>query len=235
MILTGSLRLTPRTLPQRCATCHDALAGCATLGCPGASSGAGEPDGGVPGARAGAGEPGGGVAGAAASAPERPPGPVSAPTCLKCAFLLCAGFLALWVTLVWLGWLLRSVPAERPAIGQLKAISSAQSLFREGDKDQDGVLDYGSLRDLTQHGLITAQLGTGVYEGYEYYVGVGEGPKRQWTWWALARPLPEGPFAGGRSFFTNQTGLIHYSPARIYLPDVGSEGKASSAWPLVGQ
>ena len=41
---------------------------------------------------------------------------------------------------------------ETAAIGALKTIGTAQSLFREADKEADGNLDYGSLAELSTAG-----------------------------------------------------------------------------------
>jgi len=160
---------------------------------------------------------------------------VGAPTWLKFLWVLLAGSLAPWVALVLLAGLLVSGSTQSAGISGLWAISSAQSLFREGDKDDNGVLDYGTLDQLRRYKLIGEELGSGVYEGYEFYVGVSDGPKGQFSWWALARPVPDGPCAEGRSFFTNQEGVIRYSMARIYLTDIDPSGAANSAWPPVGQ
>ena len=41
------------------------------------------------------------------------------------------------------------------AIGMLKTINTSQTLFREGDKDGDGVFDYGNLLELSNATLVS--------------------------------------------------------------------------------
>ena len=41
---------------------------------------------------------------------------------------------------------------ETAAIGALKTLGSAQALFRESDKENDGNLDYGTLSELASLG-----------------------------------------------------------------------------------
>lgn len=104
---------------------------------------------------------------------------------------------------------------EAAAIGGLKTISNAQTLFREGDGDQDGTLDYGSLDQLSQVGYVDTVLGGGLKQGYEFEVEVvPQDP--QFRWWAIARPAVPGT-TGDRFFYTDETGIIYYSvqePAR---------------------
>lgn len=114
------------------------------------------------------------------------------------------GFLALFA--LWLPLLFEPASEKDPgshAVASLKAISSAQSLFREGDKDQDGVLDYASLAELGSHHLVDGVLASGAKQGYRYEVRSGG----TFTWCATA--TPEDPEVYERSFFTNHEGVIY--------------------------
>lgn len=98
--------------------------------------------------------------------------------------------------------------AESPAIGALKTISTSQSLFREGDKDQDGVYDYGTLAELSQQELIDAALGSGAKHGYLYDAWPSPSTP-EFLWFAIANPATHGE-TGDRYFCTNHAGVIHY-------------------------
>lgn len=98
---------------------------------------------------------------------------------------------------------------EAAAIGALKVLNTAQTLFREGDKDQDGVLDYGTLEDLAGVGLIDEALASGVKQGYRFAVRVSpQAP--EFLWMATATPVEPGR-TGDRYFVTNHAGVIYYS------------------------
>jgi type II secretory pathway pseudopilin PulG len=98
---------------------------------------------------------------------------------------------------------------EAAAIGGLKTIANAQTLFREGDGDRNDVLDYGSLDQLSQVGYVDPVLGGGMKQGYEFQVEVN--PKNpEFEWWAIARPAVPGT-TGDRYFYADQTGIIYYS------------------------
>jgi len=122
---------------------------------------------------------------------------------------------------------------ESSAIGALKAISAAQSLYRESDKDQNGVQDYGTLCQLARTQFIDGEVAAGVKDGYEFIVQPGSSP--EFTWWAIARPLD--PSGEQRSFFTNHTGVIYFAVSSgegICPCEVGPFGEANPAWACVG-
>lgn len=98
---------------------------------------------------------------------------------------------------------------EAAAIGGLKTISNAQTLFREGDGDRDDILDYGSLDQLSQVGYVDSVLGGGMKQGYEFQVEV-DPQNPEFVWWAIARPAVPGT-TGDRYFYTDQSGMIYYS------------------------
>lgn len=85
----------------------------------------------------------------------------------------------------------RPPPYESRAIGALKTISTAQSVFREGDKDGNNTLDYApNLRALEEADLIEPVLGSGVKMGYRFCVQRGE--ETEFVWAATAEPVTPG-------------------------------------------
>ena len=96
---------------------------------------------------------------------------------------------------------------EAAAIGALKTITTAQALFREGDKDNDGNFQYaGDLASLGKTQLIDAALASGIKQGYRFELCAGsEAP--EFLWMAVASPVD----GKGRHFVINQSGVIHYS------------------------
>ena len=124
----------------------------------------------------------------------------------------------------------RRHPSYSAALGALRAISSAQSLFRDGDKEGDGVLDYGTLEELGEQALVDPLLAGGVKAGYAFVVR----PTSPFTWWAMARPY----HAGNPYFFVNHTGVVHSTSERGFpmCPcQVGPEGEPAPSWvPLAG-
>jgi hypothetical protein len=97
---------------------------------------------------------------------------------------------------------------ETQAIGALKAIGSAQALFREADKDGDGSLDYGTLAELGSSGttgLIDAVLASGTKDGYLFEATYGA-TTSEFIWYATARPVLPG-VSGDRYFATNHEGV----------------------------
>lgn len=96
---------------------------------------------------------------------------------------------------------------EAMAIGALKTMSTAQVLFREGDKDDDKVLDYGDLDELGATNLIDPVLASGLKGGYAFECAPGD--EREYTWMAVANPIQPGK-TGDRAFATNHTGVIYY-------------------------
>jgi type IV pilus assembly protein PilA len=114
---------------------------------------------------------------------------------------------------------------EAAAIGALRTITTAESLFREGDKDKNGVFDYGALLALnTSGGLIDSVLGSGTKQGYLFTVTIpGTAPDNQYSWEAGATPIVVGK-TGDRYFFVNESGVIRYS----------TSGAATSASPPIG-
>jgi hypothetical protein len=96
---------------------------------------------------------------------------------------------------------------EASAIGAMRTIGTSEAIFREGDKDQNGKLDYGSLSQLSSTSLIDSVLGSGTKQGYIFQVKPGKDAEK--TFWAMAKPMLPGT-TGDRVFYTNQDGAIYY-------------------------
>jgi hypothetical protein len=108
---------------------------------------------------------------------------------------------------------------EASAIGALKTICTSQSIFREGDKDDDGTFNYGDLAALGKANLIDSVLGSGKKQGYVFECHPStDKEKREFCWWATASPQEPGK-TGERYFFTNQAGVIYFSKKPIKITD----------------
>lgn len=127
-----------------------------------------------------------------------------------CAAFLCVGVLVLVAIAIPSTGGARVSGNEARAIGNLRTICTAQVLFREGDKDEDGSLDYaGSLVELSAPGLVDSVLGSGVQQGYTFQVVVAPATP-ELLWMAVASPVSPG-VTGHRYFATNQAGIVYYS------------------------
>lgn len=110
---------------------------------------------------------------------------------------------------------------EAAAIGALKTMNTAQSLFREGDKEQDQNFDYGTITELSNTTLIDGVLGEKRKQGYDfdalYSVDTSE-----FLWFATANPsVPT--TTGDRYFATNHAGVIFYTQSdSIAIPGGGT-------------
>jgi hypothetical protein len=100
---------------------------------------------------------------------------------------------------------------EASAIGALTAIGTEEAIFREGDKENDGNLDYGIFSELASTDLLGAELGSGTKQGYRFEATYGFSTS-EFLWFAVANPERPG-FSGDRSFDTNQAGVIFYTTA----------------------
>ena len=105
---------------------------------------------------------------------------------------------------------------EMRAIGMLKTISTCEALFREGDKDGDGDLDYGTLPELIKAKLLARS--SIDRTGYRFTVCPGS-KAREFLWMAVAEPVKLGK-TGNRYFATNHAGVIYYSDKPIPLDRV---------------
>ena len=96
---------------------------------------------------------------------------------------------------------------EAAAIGGLRTLTTAQALFREGDKDKNNTLDYAdALSKLQTAGLIDGVLGAGTKQGYLYAIGAAD----QFTWSCNANPQSPGK-SGDRYFFCDESGVIRFN------------------------
>jgi hypothetical protein len=101
------------------------------------------------------------------------------------------------------------VSPDAAAIGALKTIATSESIFREGDKDRNGALDYGSLAQLSQTQLVDGVLGSGTKQGYIFRVAASASTS-EFLWFAVASPVV--PLkTGDRYFCTNQSVVIYYT------------------------
>jgi len=118
----------------------------------------------------------------------------------------------------------RKQAGEAPAIGALKTVHTSQELFRAGDDDQDGVDDYaGSLRELSDAGLIDAVLGAGAKQGYRFQLGAA-GVGSSAVWMATADPVDP---AHQRHYAIDPDGVIFYALDRPFRLE---PGQAIPAW-----
>lgn len=119
---------------------------------------------------------------------------------------------------------------EAAAIGALKAIANAQTLFREGDKDTDNTLQYASaLANLTDTGstgaedLVDEVLASGTKQGYTFALAAPAAPQDQFVWTCQADATVQGT-TGDRHFGGNMGGLIFFdaSAAVVFAADGSS-------------
>ncbi len=108
---------------------------------------------------------------------------------------------------------------ETAAIGAMKTIGAAQALFREGDKETDGNLDYGTLLELStagaSGGLIDAVLGSGSKQGYLFQAAYST-TTSEFLWNAIASPSVPGT-TGDRYFVTNHQGVTYFTTSTAFI------------------
>jgi hypothetical protein len=129
---------------------------------------------------------------------------------------------------------------ETSAIGSLKRITTAQTMFAQSDKDRDGTENYAaSLSELSDpnHGsLIDAELGSGTKYGYAFATTCDPAHPTE-RWCAIADPVPTWSHPSGtRRFWTNQAGQIYYASVESTPPltlDPTAPGPPAG-WVLVG-
>jgi hypothetical protein len=106
---------------------------------------------------------------------------------------------------------------EARAIGALRTINTAQSLFREGDKDMNGTLDYASTLQMlqTSGNLIDRTLAKGTKSGYTFRVLPPNPADRDmnFTWSVVAEPVRPGE-TGDRYFYIDESGVIRFEAGK---------------------
>lgn len=108
---------------------------------------------------------------------------------------------------------------EAAAIGGLKVVMNAQTLFREGDKDRNNMLDYApDLASLGKCNLIDSVLATGKKQGYRFELCRGKGEMGMFAFMVIASPLEPG-VTGKRYFATNHAGVIWYRTDKAFTLD----------------
>ena len=116
---------------------------------------------------------------------------------------------------------------EAAAIGALRTLTTAQALFREGDKDGNGKFDYASsLGQLSAAGLIDPALASGTKQGYHFVIVPSANSSSGDFFTFTAAPRSPGK-SGDRSFFVDETGVIRATnpcpPGQVPVTD--SQGK----------
>lgn len=110
----------------------------------------------------------------------------------------------------------RKLANETAAKATLRAIFTAQAMFRDGDKDNNQVADYASqLHLLSDVGLIDELVGSGKKHGYRFTLLPS--PDWQFAWSATAVPLARGR-SGDQSFFVDESGVIRYTTTGVAGP-----------------
>lgn len=100
---------------------------------------------------------------------------------------------------------------EAMALGALKALATAQTLFREQDAEHDQVFDYGELGELSDAGMIDRVLGCGSKQGYLFEAGPSP-ETREFLWMATAAPAQPG-VTGERYFAVNHQAVVYEGTA----------------------
>ena len=125
---------------------------------------------------------------------------------------------------------------EAAAIGSLKAIVSAQTVYREGDKDTNRTNEYAAtLTGLTNTGsagtddLIDEALASGTRQGYNFVLTVPVPPQNQFVWYCHADAVAQGT-TGDRHFGSSMAGLLFFNAAQ----QVTFSADGSSTDPVVG-
>lgn len=107
-------------------------------------------------------------------------------------------------------------PSKIGVIGVLKIIANAQRVYRDEDRDKNGVTDYGDLAALAKHvgpaGGVSKDLATGKIFAYVVETGASAHERAvESRWWATAVPVS----GKGPRYFINQSGVIYVSDSEI--------------------
>lgn len=99
---------------------------------------------------------------------------------------------------------------ESAAISSLRTLVTAQSLYRDTDRDGNGRADFaGSLAELATRDLIDDVLTTGTKQGYTFSMGTSAD---ELAWNSNADPIAPGT-SGDRYFFVDDSAVIRFSTA----------------------
>jgi type IV pilus assembly protein PilA len=109
---------------------------------------------------------------------------------------------------------------ETAAIGGLKTIMSCEAIFREGDKERDGNLDYGMLSELNNTKMLDSLIGNGTKQGYLFQATYSFSSS-EFLWFANASPILPG-ITGSRYFAANQRGVIFYTSGAPLVLDTNT-------------
>jgi len=112
----------------------------------------------------------------------------------------------------------RKTANEAAAIGSLRTLVTAQTMFRESDKDGNGADYAGTLTQLGTYRLIDPTLASGTKQGYDFEIGVATA----YDWNVQAYPVSPGR-SGDRYFFTDESGVIRFNrtaPATVNDPPI---------------
>jgi prepilin-type N-terminal cleavage/methylation domain-containing protein len=109
---------------------------------------------------------------------------------------------------------------EGSAIASLHSIVGEQTLFREGDKEHDGNIDYGMLSELMNANLLDTVLGSGTKQGYRFTVSYSM-TSSDFLWFGTATPVIMGQ-TGDRIFVVNNSGAIFFTSTGTIPVDTGS-------------
>lgn len=116
---------------------------------------------------------------------------------------------------------------EAAAIGSLRAISTAQTIYRESDADGDGVMNYGDLKALGKADYVDAVLASGRKQGFVFQSQPVQG-QEELRWWATA--FPRDINTGNRWFYVDQTGVIRFAMEPFTVdPKTGQPDKPLTA------
>ncbi len=103
----------------------------------------------------------------------------------------------------------RKMANETSAIGSMKQILTAQTLFREADKEKDGNLDYGMLSELVGVDLLDPVLGNGTKSGYMFQAAYSY-LSSEFLWFGVGNPVVQ-QGTGDRGFVITNFGAVFYS------------------------
>jgi len=112
---------------------------------------------------------------------------------------------------------------ESSAIQTLRTVCTSQTMFREYDKDRDGISNFATdVAQLRAAGLVDPNVGTGTKNGYAFVMQPVLDSEFQWVMTAV--PVAPGN-SGDRYFYVDETGVIRFqflAPATSSSPAVGN-------------